>query len=282
MIKKVLNILVCPKCKNKLNLRENKKDKFLFCSKCKKKYYILNGIIIFKAGVYVNPVVRPRNFSLKELKRKIREGKSKKYFGDFVRRRAEKDTSKYFPRKIENKIFEELLKLSKVRKSKIHLDWATGAGRFVRYVLRKTKRAFFVTLDLDIRECSALRKYIDEKTSFGNRVLIICGDSKEMPFKSCSFDSLTSYAGLDEQVESERAVRESIRILKKSKVFALSGALEGKSFRKLSKDLEKRIQDFKKIFKKLNRTNKLKKIQSYFIYEEKKVSLIDYILSGEK
>jgi len=65
-------------------------------------------------------------------------------------------------------------------------------------------------------------------------------------------------------------------------VFALSGALEGKSFRKLSKDLEKRIQDFKKIFKKLNRTNKLKKIQSYFIYEEKKVSLIDYILSGEK
>lgn len=287
-MKNIYRIFECPRCKEKLELNIIQKhgndieEGVLICSTCNKNYPIIQGIPIFKVGIYFKPAVRVRRLSRKQMRSKIIEAQSKKYFNKFFQY-IKKNNDNYKPKGIiENKLLKNLVTNAKIKDSKIHLDWATGRGKLLRYIIKRIKTPYIVSIDLDLQECAALKKYL-ETTRRNDRVLIICGDTREMPFRNNSFESITTLWGIDEQREPKKAITESVRVLKSNRHLALSGALEGESFGKIEKQINKKVKELKEFMNELKLKNlKSEKIKYFFIYMKKKYPVISYVIYGDK
>jgi ubiquinone/menaquinone biosynthesis C-methylase UbiE len=113
-----------------------------------------------------------------------------------------------------------LLSVVKKNKSAIHLDFATGTGRFLRNIIPKTKGEI-VALDNGFGTCQELQYFLKKIKRYG-RVSIICGDARKMPFRNEVFNSVSSWHGLDEP-KMQDAVKEAKRVLKKGGYFIASG-----------------------------------------------------------
>jgi ubiquinone/menaquinone biosynthesis C-methylase UbiE/uncharacterized protein YbaR (Trm112 family) len=209
----LLSILICPKCKLPLNLLAKKKlknrvqDGKLFCDKCNVSFEIIDEIVCFK------PLAK-KDKSEKQI-RKIRDL--------FIEQEVEKKWMKHFAKQEIPSLKSEwswMIDALNVRKSKIHLDWATGTGRFLRNILNIIDGEVIV-LEVDYPTCVGLKTFLKKINKY-SKVTIMCGDAKNIPLASSSVDSISSWHGLDEPKIS-KAIGESKRILKPNKILSMAG-----------------------------------------------------------
>jgi len=208
----IINHLACPKCQAEFSLSIYKKTKEriiegeLKCKKCGRKFYIKNGIACFASC------------SKKQLERDICK---------LRKTTIEQEIPKKWMRLFSKPEFAALKKewsfiLSIIKKNKsiIHLDFATGTGRFLRNIISKTKGEI-IALDNGYGTCLELQYFLKKIKKYHN-VSIVCADARKMPFKSSVFDSVSSWHGLDEP-KIENAIKESKRVLKGGGCFIASG-----------------------------------------------------------
>lgn len=207
----IINHLVCPVCCSAFDLLNYKKIKErvletkLECRQCGKKFYIRNGISYF--------IPPPGRQGLdKEVGRKIT-----------LTQEIPEKWIEFFSR-------EELLALKKewqwmlssVKKNKnaLHLDFASGTGRFLRNIIPSTKGEI-VSLDFGYSTCEEL-VFLLKKIKKYKRISVVCAEAQNMPFKDNTFDSVSTWHGLDE-MKMEKAIREAYRVLKREGCFTASG-----------------------------------------------------------
>lgn len=209
----LLSIIICPKCSSSLKLLENKKSRNricsgkLFCGKCNASFEIIDEIVCFRP-------IAEKDKTKKQI-RKIQDL--------FMRQEVKKKWLKHFTK-------QELLSLKNewgwmidtlnVEKSKIHLDWATGTGRFLRNILSIVKGEIIV-LEVDYPTCVGLKNFLKKINKY-SKVTVVCGDARNMPLASSSVDSVSSWHGLGEP-KIGKAISESKRILKQNKVLSVVG-----------------------------------------------------------
>ena len=208
----IINHLACPKCQAEFLLSIYKRAKNrviegeLKCKKCGSKFYIRNGIACFMS-------CNKKQFEreAKKLRKVTREQEIPKRWMRFYSK----------PELIAlKKEWSFLLSVVKKNKSAIHLDFATGTGRFLRNIVLKTKEEI-IALDNGFGTCQEL-SYFLKKIKQDARVSIICADARKMPFRERVFDSVSSWHGLDEP-KMEEAIKEVKRVLKKDSYFVSSG-----------------------------------------------------------
>lgn len=224
MKREIISIIVCPKCKTPLIILKERKGSRnriqsgeLRCKKCGAVFKILDDIACFL------PVSQGD---------KSRE-KIQKMQKLVVNQELEKKWVKYFPREEFLAVRNEwswMINNLDLKKSKIHLDWGAGTGRFLREFLRFFKGEI-IALEIDYPTCVALKTLLKRLKKY-SQVTIICGDAKNMPLCSNSIDSISSWHGLDEP-NIKKALNESKRILKTNKVFSASGLFFEKGSRSL-------------------------------------------------
>lgn len=224
---KILNQLVCPICHYSLKLSVHKKIKErvlhgkLHCEVCKKTFLIEEGIACFFSSC--------RNPSQK-LSGKLREVTlnqeiPKKWMDLFSKEEVAS----------LKKEWQWMLSLIKKTRNSVHLDFATGTGRFLRNIVSATKGEV-VALEHDYPTCIELQYFLKKIKKY-SRVSIICADARNMPFRSEIFDSISSWHGLDEP-KMNKAIKEVKRVLKPKGYFVASGVhyLKGsKSFQRAKK-----------------------------------------------
>lgn len=238
--------MICPRCKSSLRLEIDNRSKNriykgrLLCVKCNAKFEIINDIVCFKS------------VALKDKNRT----KLQKIEDLFLQQEYKKEWLKHFTKQELSDLKSEwgwMINNLNLKKSKIHLDWATGTGRFLRNILGITKGEI-ITLEVDYPTCVGLRTFLKKIGKYSN-VTIICADARIMPLKDDSIDSISSWHGLDEP-NINRAIDESRRVLKLNKVFSAAGLFYKKESKSLKiakkwkiKFAEERIayQYFKKI-----------------------------------
>ena len=245
MKEKIIPILICPECGDSLNLKAEKKTGNriqtgdLKCSNCGASFKIVDDIVCFGS-------ITERGLD-KKIKR-VRE-----MFLDY-------ELSKRWIKHFTNEEFNALKKEWKwmidkldLKNSEIHLDWATGTGRFLRNILNLVKGEI-ITLETDYATCVGLRDFLKKIKKY-SKVTIICGDARNMPLADNSVDSASSWHGLDEPRIS-KALDEAKRILKKNKTLAVSGLFFEGNSKSLKIALQEGIEFAKKdktqqYFKKL-------------------------------
>lgn len=195
MKQEILKILACPKCKSPLEIAGGN----LRCVKCNSEFKITDGIIYFK------PVGKIRKLPVAFKKEIKKEWLAHYQQGEI---QALKEEWKWKINKLN------------LKRSKIHLDWATGTGRFLREILTVVKGEI-IALDADYATCVWLVKFLRRIGKYP-RISVVYGDARNMPFRDNAFDSISSWHGLDEP-EINKALDESKRVLKKNKVIATSG-----------------------------------------------------------
>jgi len=208
----ITNYLVCPTCRIKLSLSIHKKTKEriiggeLKCEKCGRKFYIRNEILCFAS-----------------CNKKQFERDTQKLRKTTIKQEIPKKWVRLFSKQeliALKKEWNFLLSVIKKDKSAIHLDFATGTGRFLREIVSKTKGEI-VALDNGYGTCQELQYFLKKIRKY-SRVSIICADACKMPFRNEVFNSVSSWHGLDEP-KMKNAIKEAKRVLKKGGYFAASG-----------------------------------------------------------
>lgn len=208
----IINYLACPECQTKLSFSIQRKIKErivkgeLKCKRCGKKFYIKNGIAYFASCIKKQFERNPQKLRRITIKQEI-----------------PKTWMKFYSKKELVALYKEwnwMLSVIKKNINTIHLDFATGTGRFLRNVVSKTKGEV-ITLDNGYGTCQELQYFL-KKIGKYNRVSIICADARKMPFRSGVFNSVSSWHGLDEP-RIKDAIKEAKRVLKRGGFFVASG-----------------------------------------------------------
>lgn len=206
----ILKHLACPVCLGDLSLLIRKRSKERIIEgelKCKKhhRFSIRNSIAYFVLQ-FQKQGEENRKISKIEIEKEIK-----------------KDWLKHFSKEELKALYKEwnwMLSFIKKDKNSLHLDFATGTGRFLRNIISKTKGEM-IALEFDPFTCQEL-SYLLKRIKKYNRVSIVCADANKMPFKNNVFDSVSSWHGLDEP-KIEKAIKETKRVLKKRGYFTISG-----------------------------------------------------------
>lgn len=232
----IINHLVCPKCQGKFLLLIHKKTKErivegeLKCKKCSRKFYIKNSI-----GCFTSPnKVVVTSLTTKNLTVQKTEGLKKAILNQLWPKEWKQLFSKqeFFELRRE---MQWMLSVVKKDKDAIHLDFATGAGMFLRKIVFQTKGEI-IALDFNYSACQELVYFLKRIKKY-KRVSVICADARRMPFKSGVFDSVSTWHGLDE-LKMEKTLGETKRVLKKEGFFTASGVhyqKDSKSFLRAKK-----------------------------------------------
>jgi uncharacterized protein YbaR (Trm112 family) len=208
----IINYLACPICRADFLLLIHKKTKErvidgkLKCKKCGRSFYIKNGIACFES-----------------CQKKSLEKDAKKLRQTTIEQEIPKKWMDIFSKEELASLKKEwnwMLSPIKKNKNAIHLDFATGTGRFLRNIISKTKGEI-VALDNGLSTCQELQYFLKRIRGY-KKVSIVCADACKMPFKNGTFDNATSWAGLGEQ-KMEGAIKEARRVLKNRACFAVSG-----------------------------------------------------------
>lgn len=259
MREKIIPILICPKCGSSLDLKIEKKIKDriqtgkLKCNKCNASFKIIDDIVCFKS------------ISEKGLADKI-----KRLQRSSLNQELNKKWLKYFNKKELVALKEEwkwMIKKINLKNSRVHLDWATGSGRFLRNILNLVNGEI-VVLEGDYATCVNLKDFLKKIRGY-KKITIIYSDAKNMPLANNSIDSVSSWHGIDEP-KIKKALDESRRILKKKGNLTVSGAFTEKGSKSLKTaikhgmTLTKKDETYKH-FKKL----RFKKIDYQIFFEGK-------------
>lgn len=207
----VINHLACPMCLGDFLLSTRKKTKEriiegeLKCKKCYRRFSIKNGIAYF--------ITKPRKQALDV----------KKARKTIIKQEIPKTWMKHFSKKELAALHKEwnwMLSVIKKNKNAVHLDFATGTGRFLRNIVPKTKGEI-IALDFGYPTCQESVYFLKRIKKY-KQVSVVCADARKMPFKSEVFNSVSTWHGLDEP-KMEKALRETKRVLKKEGFFTASG-----------------------------------------------------------
>jgi len=264
----LIPIIVCPECKSPLRLEESKQTKNrisngrFICKQCNAIFEIIDEIACFK------PITRKD-------KNKTKLAKMQDLFWG---QELKKEWLEYFTEQEIATIKDEwnwMINNIDLGKSKIHLDGATGTGRFLRNVLDIIKGEV-ITLEIDYATCVGLKTFLKRIAKYSN-VTIICGDARAMPFSDNSIDSISSWGGFNEP-NIKKAIDESKRILKESGVLAMSGEFYEDGSKSLKKALKAGIEFAKEnkayqYFKKLG----FKDINYKTFFKAKKLNRRDFL-----
>jgi len=267
MKEKIIPILICPKCGGLLDLKIEKKsgDRInegdLSCNKCNANFKIIDDIACFKS------------IQKKDLDKKIKRIREM-----FFSQELNKDWLKHFDKKEQSALEKEwkwMIDKLNFENSKIHLDWATGTGRFLRNILNLIKGEI-ITLETDYATCLGLRDLLKEIKEY-SKITIIYGDARNMPLINDSIDSASSWHGIDEP-KINKAIDEVKRVLKKDRPLAVSGLFFEDNSRSLKIALQEKIEFAQKdktqqYFKKLG----FKNIDSKVFFEGKWASDKDFL-----
>ena len=227
MRKSIIKFLTCPVCRSNfvVVIHKETKEKILEgelkCQRCDREFYIKNEI------AYFTPCIKKQ---FEKDARKLRKVTTKQ--------EIPKKWRCYFSRQelvALKKEWQWMLSSIKKNKKAIHLDFATGTGRFLRNIVSKTKGEI-VALDNGCGTCQELQYFLKRIKKY-SRVSIVCADARSMPFKNSAFDNVSSWHGLDES-KMIQAIKEAKRVLKKEGYFVASGVhyLKGsKSFLRAQK-----------------------------------------------
>lgn len=249
MKQEIISVIICPICKTSLLLKINKKNGRrihtgkLICNRCNAKFEIIDDVVCFKLVTK-----RDKNKAKSQKKR------------DMFRHELKKDWLKNFSKEeltILQKEWQWMINRLNLKNSKLHLDWATGTGRFLKNILNLVKGEI-IALEFDYATCIGLKTFL-EKTGKYSKVTILCSDARNMPFLNNSIDSVSSWHGIDEP-DMRKAVNESKRVLKVNKKLVLSGVFYEKNSKSLviAKKWKMEFASENKIyryFKKLNLKN---------------------------
>lgn len=207
----IINHLACSVCLEDFLLSTHKKTKEriiegeLKCKKCGRRFGLENGIAYF--------IPKPRKQALDVRKtRKIT-----------IEQEIPKTWMEHFSKKELTALHKEwnwMLSVIKKDKNIVHLDFATGTGRFLRNIVSRTKGEI-IALDFGYSTCQELAYFLKKIRKY-NRVSIVCADAQRIPFKDRVFDSISSWHGLDES-KMEKAIKEAKRVLKKGGYLMASG-----------------------------------------------------------
>lgn len=209
----MLKILICPNCKSPLKLEIGEGVKRiisgkLLCGKCKKVYEIKDEVVYFKPHRFSRQGVKYKNIQRMFFRNEINDG-----------------WLNHFKSKELSSLKSEMRwMISKIRLShpEIHLDWATGTGRFLRELIEDTESKFnIIALEIDPITASILKDSL-KKADVYDKVTVMCCDARKMPFAGDSMDSISSWHGVDEP-NMRKAINESRRILKTNGRIVLSG-----------------------------------------------------------
>lgn len=219
---KIINHLACPICQGDFLLSTHKKTKEriiegeLKCKKCSKSFHIKDGIACFNSCAkkeFEKDAIKLREITIdQEIPKTWMQLYSKQEL------------------KALKEEWDWMLSIVKKDKTSIHLDFATGTGRFLRNIVSQTKGEI-VALDNGYGTCLELVYFLKKINKYSN-VSIVCADARKMPFKDGIFDSVSSWHGLDE-LKMGNAIKESKRVLKDGDFLAVSGVYyqkESKSF----------------------------------------------------
>ena len=221
MKKKLTSILACPKCKSTLKVEEGEKlgnrihKGKLLCKKCGARFEIIDDIVCFK------PVTKKDRKKIKKMKNL------------FLGQEYKKKWLKHFTKEELPALKEEwrwMINILNLKESKTHLDWATGTGRFLRNILVKVKGEI-ITLEVDYATCVGLKAFLEKLGKYSN-ITIVYSDAKNIPFVDNSFDSVSSWHGLDEP-DIKRAIDESKRVLKRNRMVSTGGLFYEESSKSL-------------------------------------------------
>ncbi len=267
MRQKINSTLICPKCGGLLDLKIEKKsgDRInkgdLSCDKCNANFKIIDDIVRFKP-------IAERGLD-KKIKR-VREM--------FLDQELNKKWAKHFSKEEFGVLKEEwrwMINKLNLKNSQIHLDWATGTGRFLRNILNLVKGEI-IAIESDYATCVALRDFLKRIKKY-SKTTIICGDARNMPLVDNSVDSVSTWSGLDEPKIS-KALDESKRVLKKDRPLVVSGLFFEDNSKSLKIALREKIEFAKKdktqqYFKKLG----FKDIDYKIFFEGKWASGKDFL-----
>lgn len=219
MKERLSKIFICPKCKTSLGLKIIKKNNkrieegFFLCPKCDIQYKIIDDIVCFK-----------------EIKSTDKNEKKIQSMKDlFLNYEYKKEWHKHFSKEELSTLKKEiqfLINNLDLGESRIHLDWATGTGRFLRNILDKVNGEI-IALDFGFANCVALKAFLKKLKKY-SKVTILCADARNIPIINNTIDSISSWHGLDEP-KIEKAITESKRVLMKNKRAAFSGVFYEKS-----------------------------------------------------
>ncbi|MEM4204190.1 MAG: methyltransferase domain-containing protein [Candidatus Methanomethylicaceae archaeon] len=222
----IIKYLACPVCHSDFLLLIHQKTKErviegkLKCKRCHKSFYIKNAIALFI------PSGEKQTKNLKKLRRIT------------LKQEIPKTWLKHFSKKEFAALYKEwgwILSSIKKGKNTIHLDFATGTGRFLRNIASKTKGEI-VALEYNYPTCLELQYFL-KRIKKHNRVSIVCADARKMPLKNGVFNSVSTWHGLDEP-KMEKAIKEAKRVLKDGGYLVASGIhyqKESKSFSRAKK-----------------------------------------------
>jgi len=207
----ILNCLVCPVCHNSFISSIQKKTKErvfegeLKCKTCSKKFLIKDGIACFVA------CKKPSKKDIQKLRKiTLKQEISGKWMHFYSKQEME----------ALKKEWNWMLSIIKKEKNTIHLDFATGTGRFLRNIIPKIKGEI-IALEHNYPTCLELQFFLKKIKKY-KRISIVCADARKMPFKDNVFDSVSSWHGLDEP-KMGKAIKETKKVLKKGGYFTASG-----------------------------------------------------------
>lgn len=207
----IINHLACPICRGDFLLSTHKKTKEriidgeLKCKECSKSFYIKRGLACFV----------PLDGEPKEDAEKLRK--------ITIKQEIPKAWAKLFSKEEFTALRREwnwMLSVIDKDKNTIHLDFATGTGRFLRNIVSKTNGEI-IALDFGYSTCQELIYFLKKIKKY-KRISVICADARKMPFKDRAFNSVNSWAGLSEQ-KMEEVIKETRRVLKKGAYLTASG-----------------------------------------------------------
>lgn len=208
----IINYLACPECQTKFSFLIQRKIKErivegeLECKRCGKKFYIKNEIACFASCI-----------------KKQFEKDSQKLRKITIKQEIPKTWMKFYSKKELVALYKEwswMLSVIKKDINTIHLDFATGTGRFLRNIISKTKGEI-IALDNGYGTCQELQYFLKKIRKY-NRVSIICANARKMPFRNGVFNNVSSWHGLHE-LKIKDAIEEAKRVLKRGGFFVASG-----------------------------------------------------------
>jgi len=232
MKKDIISILICPECQSSLKLEatDQSDDRIhqgnLFCNKCSNVFEVIDDIICFKQ-------ITQKNKSQKKIQ---------KIQNMFLKQEFKKEWLKNFTGEekwVLEREWKWMIDNLNLIESKIHLDWATGTGRFLRNVLEIIKGEI-IALEIDYPTCLGLKDFLKKIDKY-SRVSIIYGNAQNMPLADSSIESVSSWHGLNEPNIS-KALSESKRVLKENRSLAVIGLFYKEESESLRVALKERIE----------------------------------------
>jgi len=238
MKQELLNILQCPVCGGIVSL--DKINKTVNCKDCHNNFPVVDDIIVFltpkklqeflkeqwgkelvkeKFGTFVHS--NDTLLNLQKIADKVKSEalqKNKEYFN------PDPDIPKDLERAI-NQSVEVLAEKAYVKTARRILDWPTGGGFFLKYLVNIVQSdTLIIATDINFGQLAATKAYLDQAGKGKNVSFIVC-DARYMPFQNNVFQSITAWGGTVEIPDAFLAVKESYRVLEEKKWFGISGDL---------------------------------------------------------